>query len=153
MSTESARPSYTLSSELNSEHAAYVTSRLQEFNHMHASPLWQAPRQSAAPIQLYVLQEKDTVIGGLIGRTHAIPEWLEISVIWVAETWRQHGIGRQLIQLAEVEAKSRGCHYVRLATSTNQAPGFYLKLGYRIYGRLENCPPGETVYYFYKQLT
>lgn len=44
------------------------------------------------------------------------------------------------------------CRYARLATSDYQAPAFYRKLGYQLYGQLENCPAGETVYYFYKEL-
>ena len=50
------------------------------------------------------------------------------------------------------EAKKRGCHYARLATGDYQAPDFYRKVGYRLYGELENCPRGETVYYFCKEL-
>ena len=33
-----------------------------------------------------------------------------------------------------------------------QAPGFYSRLGYELYGTLENCPPGTTVFYFRKDL-
>jgi ribosomal protein S18 acetylase RimI-like enzyme len=40
----------------------------------------------------------------------------------------------------------------RLATSNFQAPGFYERLGYSLYGKLENCPPGETAYYYWKEL-
>ena len=54
---------------------------------------------------------------------------------------------------AEQEARRRGCRYARLATGNYQAPDFYPKLGYVLYGTLENCPAGVTVYYFYKELT
>ncbi len=56
------------------------------------------------------------------------------------------------MRAAEMEAVARGCQYARLATSDYQAPGFYAKLGYAQNGMLENCPPGETVYYFWKRL-
>jgi len=49
-------------------------------------------------------------------------------------------------------ASQRGCRYARLATSDYQAPEFYPKLGYTRYGALANCPPGETVSYFWKPL-
>ena len=91
-------------------------------------------------------------MGGLIGRTNEVPEWLEVSVIWVAEDRRGQGTGRQLMRLAEEEAKRRGCRYARLATGDYQAPDFYHKVGYRLYGELQNCPRGETVYYSCKEL-
>jgi GNAT superfamily N-acetyltransferase len=56
------------------------------------------------------------------------------------------------MERAEREALRRGCHYARLATGNFQAPVFYQKLGYTLYGTLENCPPGETVFYFWKKL-
>ena len=73
-------------------------------------------------------------------------------MIWVDETLRRQGFGRQLLERAEKEARMRDCRYARLATSDYQAPGFYQKLGYTLYGQLENCPPGETAYYFWKDL-
>ncbi|HUY77275.1 MAG TPA: GNAT family N-acetyltransferase [Ktedonobacterales bacterium] len=90
--------------------------------------------------------------GGLVGRTHAIAQWLEVSVVWVDEQARGQGMGRWLMAEAEREAIGRGCQFARLATSNFQAPGFYEKLGYALYGRLENCPPGETIFYFWKAL-
>jgi ribosomal protein S18 acetylase RimI-like enzyme len=45
-----------------------------------------------------------------------------------------------------------GCRYARLATGNYQAPAFYQKLGYTLYGTLEHCPPGETAFYFWKLL-
>ncbi len=91
-------------------------------------------------------------MGGLVGRTNEIPEWLEVSALWVAEDKRGQGIGRRLMRLAEKEGKRRGCRYARLATGDYQAPDFYRKAGYRLYGKLEDCPRGETVYYFCKEL-
>lgn len=35
---------------------------------------------------------------------------------------------------------------------TSRPPGFYERLGYSLYGKLEKCPPGETVYYYWKEL-
>jgi GNAT superfamily N-acetyltransferase len=98
------------------------------------------------------LDDKGFVVGGLIGRTNEIPEWLEVSVIWVAEDKRGQGTGHHLMGLAEEEAKRRGCRYARLATGDYQAPDFYRRVGYRLYGKLGNCPRGDTVYYFYKEL-
>jgi ribosomal protein S18 acetylase RimI-like enzyme len=68
------------------------------------------------------------------------------------ESYRRSGLGRRLMDESEDEARRLGCRYARVITSDFQAPGFYQKLGYAVYGTLENCPPGETVYYLWKQL-
>ena len=69
------------------------------------------------------------------------------------EAWRGQGFrGGGFVQQAEQEVMARGCRYARLATSDYQAPGFYEKMGYTVYGKLDNCPPGITNYYFSKAL-
>jgi GNAT superfamily N-acetyltransferase len=73
-------------------------------------------------------------------------------MIWVEARAREQGIGRELMKRAEEEALRRGCLYARTCTSDYQAPRFYEKLGYSLYGKLENCPPGETCYYYRKDL-
>ncbi|HEV2375732.1 MAG TPA: GNAT family N-acetyltransferase [Streptosporangiaceae bacterium] len=105
------------------------------------------------PVQVTILDSDGNICGGLIGRTHAIPQWLEITVIWVDAAIRGQGLGRRLITEAEGEARQRGCRYARAITSNFQGPCFYPKLGYKLYGTLENCPPGETVLYFWKDLS
>lgn len=70
----------------------------------------------------------------------------------VDEQVRRQSLGRRLMEEAEREALLRGCHYARHATGNYQAPGFYERLGYTLYGKLENCPPSETVYYYWKEL-
>ncbi len=121
------------------------------YNLAHA-PAWNVTAPEAKPLHVFVRTPSGAPLGGLIGRTHAIPFWLEVSVIWVDETVRGRGLGRQLMERAEREARRRGCRFARLATGDCQAPGFYEKLGYVVYGKLTDCPPGETVYYFRKNL-
>ena len=150
MTTSAMNPSYTFSLAVNDDRADYVTRRLIELYQAHASPLWSNPPLSPAPLHIYATDASDSVIGGLIGRTNTIPEWLEITVLWVEAHLRGRGVGRELMHVAEEEAKRRGCRYARVNTTQFQAPGFYPRLGYILYGQLDNCPQGETVYYFYK---
>lgn len=142
----------TFTLEVSDERADQVTNALREFNRPRKSPAWLNPPQPGAPLQIYALDSQGAVVGGLVGQTNEIPEWLEVSVVWVAEDRRGQGMGRHLMHLAEEEAQRRGCRYARLATGEYQAPDFYRKAGYRLYGQLEDCPRGETVYYFCKEL-
>ena len=142
---------YTLDALVSEQREDFVTAQLVAFNQAHTTAHVVEPHD-AAPLQLFALDQANAVCGGLVGRTHAIPQWLEISILWVEESARHHGLGRRLVEEAEREAYQRGCRYARLATSNFQAPGFYERLGYALYGQLENCPPGETVSYFLHEL-
>jgi GNAT superfamily N-acetyltransferase len=152
MATDAEESVYAFSFAVNDERAAYLMQQLIAFNLPHASPLWQHPPHPPAPLQLYAQDAAGTVIGGVIGRTNAIPEWLEITIVWVDATYRGHGLGRHLVHLAEAEATRRGCRHARVNTAQFQAPDFYTKLGYTCYGKLENCPQGQTISYFHKVL-
>lgn len=90
------------------------------------------------------------VLGGIIGATYW--NWLYINLMWIHEDYRRQGYGAKLLELAEAEAKKRGAAYAHLDTFSFQAPDFYRKYGYEVYGTLQNFPPGHTRYYMKKTL-
>jgi len=45
-----------------------------------------------------------------------------------------------------------GCRISHLDTFDFQAKGFYEKLGYTVFGVLEDCPEGHNRYYMSKKL-
>jgi ribosomal protein S18 acetylase RimI-like enzyme len=142
---------YVIDHSIDTQREEYITNQLVAFNRTHTTAL-ATPPITPSPLQVYVLDALRRTVGGLIGRTNSVPQWLEISVIWIEESTRGHGIGRRLMEEAEREGRQRGCRYARLVTSNFQAPEFYRKLGYIAYGTLENCPPGETNFYLWKEL-
>lgn len=77
-------------------------------------------------------------------------DWLFVNWLWVANPWRKHGIGSQLMERAEAVAREKGCRAAYLDTFTFQAPKFYEKLGYREFGRLDDFPPGHSRVWFCK---
>lgn len=77
---------------------------------------------------------------------------MEIQTLWVEESIRKLGWGRKLMLAAEAEALKRGCTLAYTNTFTWQAPQFYEKLGYTLYGKLENFPAGSELSYFCKKL-
>jgi ribosomal protein S18 acetylase RimI-like enzyme len=151
MAEADSQHQYIFDQTISEQREDYITNQLVAFNQAQSTAL-PIGQHRPLPLHLYALDQAGTVLGGLVGKTHALPLWFQISVLWVDEGMRHHGLGRQLMQQAEQEACQRGCRYARLATSNFQAPAFYEKLGYILYGTLENCPPGETVYYFWKEL-
>ena len=137
---------------LNDVHELYVEDRIRDFNRSH-SKLWEQshdPQCKEEPIHIWVLGQEDEVVGGLVARTHRLRSWLEIVTLWVREDMRGLGIGREMMSRVEAEARARGCLYAR--TATDQALGFYGKCGYLLYGKLDNCPPGTTAFYVWKDL-
>jgi ribosomal protein S18 acetylase RimI-like enzyme len=70
----------------------------------------------------------------------------------VPEAQRGAGIGRELMRRAEAEAVERGCLGAWLDTFSFQAPGFYERLGYSIFGRIDDYPPGHSRFFMRKSL-
>jgi GNAT superfamily N-acetyltransferase len=79
-------------------------------------------------------------------------EWLFVNWLWVADAYRQHGVGSKLMSDAEAAARAQGCRAAYLDTFTFQAPKFYEQLGYREFGRLNDFPPGHSRIWFSKAL-
>ena len=79
-------------------------------------------------------------------------EWLFVNWLWVADSYRKHGVGSQLMADAEAAAREHGCRAAYLDTFTFQAPKFYERLGYREFGRLDDFPPGHSRIWFSKAL-
>lgn len=99
----------------------------------------------------YVLLGPDQeIVGGVIGIVYW--DWFSIELMWVQEGLRGRGYGHQLLTLAEDEARERGARNAHLDTFSFQAPGFYEKHGYRLFGELHDFPAGHKRYYLTKQL-
>ena len=99
----------------------------------------------------FVLKAPDgEVVGGVTAATHW--NWLYIDLMWLKEGVRGQGYGRKLLQLAEEEGRRRGATHAHLDTFSFQAPGFYQKQGYEVFGELKDFPPGHTRYYLVKEL-
>jgi ribosomal protein S18 acetylase RimI-like enzyme len=146
--------SFVFDNKVDPDREAVIEGRLLSFNEQHAA-LWTQNHDGsseALPLHVYVHDRSHRLVGGVVARTHAIRSWLEILVLWIDEDFRGLGLGRKLMEEAEEEARRRGCKYARLASSDYQAPQFYESIGYISYGRLENCPPGDTAYYYWKSL-
>ena len=133
-----------LEDEPLSEDVKFLIHGLVTFNDAQAEPEnWQR-------LTLLVRDGNQDVIGGLNGYTHW--GWLFVACLWVADELRGQGIGKELIAQAEREAVERGCKHAWLDTFDFQARGFYEKLGYGVFGVLEDFPVGHSRYFLQKRL-
>ena len=109
-----------------------------------------APHPSWRSFAVVLNDSEGKVLGGLSGMTGW--GWMYIELFWLPETLRRKGHGRKLMQMAEAEARRRGCVGIHLNTASFQAPDFYLKLGYEVFAVINDYPPGHKNYYLLKRL-
>jgi GNAT superfamily N-acetyltransferase len=128
------------------DQAAYdaILTGIVAYNDIHAEP----DRQRV--LAVLVKGDAGQVVGGLWGATAW--QWLFVRLLWLPEALRGKGLGRDLLRRAEAEAVKRGCGKVWLDTYSFQARGFYEKLGYSVFGTLEDYPPGHRRYFLQKRL-
>lgn len=89
-------------------------------------------------------------VGGLWGKT--IYDWLFVELLIVPDQFRGQDIGSRILTRAEDIARERGCIGVWLDTYAFQAPGFYDKLGYEIFGTIDDHPRGSRRFFLQKRL-
>ena len=102
--------------------------------------------------QLALLLEDDSgnTLGGLWGRIGY--DWLFVEYLSVPEEHRTGGWGRKLMAEAEAIARARGLTGIWLDTYDWQARPFYEKLGFKLFGTIEDFPPGHERYFLKKKL-
>ena len=110
----------------------------------------QAGKQHGKLLCFVVRAPDGDVLGGVIGETYW--NWLYVNLMWLREDLRGQGYGQRLLAMAEEEARKRGAEYAYLDTFSFQAPEFYKKQGYEVFGTLENFPPGHQRYFMRKGL-
>lgn len=109
------------------------------------------PPYEKQELGVFVRDGDGNLLGGLTGST--LWGWLYIKLLWVDDGQRGTGLGRRLVQSAEEEAVRRGCFAAYVNTFSYQAPDFYEKLGYQVFGQLDDFPQGYQRVYLNKRLT
>ena len=100
-------------------------------------------------LSLEMVDANGKFMGGLTGSSYL--GWFYVDLLFVDEKYRGRGNGKKLLREAEAAAKKWGCRNMNLNTITFQAPGFYRKMGYRVFGKLAYAK-GNVRYFFKKKL-
>ncbi len=99
----------------------------------------------------FVVQTPDKkIVGGVSGEMNW--NWLYVDLLWVKDELRGRGFGHQLMTVIENEAKKLGATKAYLDTYSFQAPEFYKKHGYRVFGELKDFPAGHQKYFLTRDL-
>lgn len=104
------------------------------------------------PVHAFAIDDGGALLGGCVGSTEDVWHWLTIDTMWVDPRHRGQGLGTELLETVENQARDRGCRWAKLNTWEFQAPGFYAAVGYHVYGREEDYPPGHTNHLMRKDL-
>ncbi len=109
-----------------------------------------APGDGYQALTIFLRAQDGRLVGGLLGQTYW--GWLHVDILWLDDSVQRMGYGSRMLATAEGEAVRRGCRHAHLDTLSFQALDFYLKLGYAVYGVLDDLPPGCQRYFLQKQL-
>ena len=101
-------------------------------------------------VAVLIRDDAGATIGGLSGYTSY--RWMFIELLFVPEHLRGQNIGTKLMAQAEAHARSLGLVGIWLDTFSFQARPFYEKLGYSVFGTIDNYPPGGARYFLSKTL-
>ena len=100
-------------------------------------------------IKLVAKDRPGEVVGGLFAWTTL--NNLIFEYIWVDKNHRGKGLGTQLMEKMEGIAQERGCIASQAYAFSFQAPGFFEKMGYHIFGFSEGFPPPAKQFYIIKK--
>ena len=132
-------PSATIHIASDEEVRAGTLGRLlREFNYQHVGRY-----PEGQSICLNAKDEGGNLLGGFRGEIYF--HWLFINVLFVEERERGKGLGARLLSEGEARAKAKGALRSRLDTFEWQAPGFYLKHGYRELLKMPNYYQGYSL--------
>ncbi|MDP1108845.1 GNAT family N-acetyltransferase, partial [Klebsiella pneumoniae] len=82
------------------------------------------------------------ILGGITAKTTLGMAFLDL--FHLPDFLRGTGLGSQLLQAFEDEARRRGCRNAVLYTLSFQAPGFYEKHGWVRFGEIPCEPEGSS---------
>jgi GNAT superfamily N-acetyltransferase len=103
------------------------------------------------PVAFFLKTDGGEILGGLLGQIWA--QWLFIATLAVREPFRGRGYGTKLLAAAEQYALERACTDAWLSTFSFQARPLYERLGYRVFGTLEDYPNGHSLFFMSRHLS
>jgi GNAT superfamily N-acetyltransferase len=122
----------------------FLSDRINEFN-FAATQIY-----DGRELAIFVRDAEGQVVAGIYGWTWGGCGY--IDKLWVHADMRGKGYGTRLLQAAEQEISARGCFQILLSTHSFQAPEFYARLGYLVYGAIDDYPQGYKQFYLKKML-
>ena len=102
-------------------------------------------------IKLVIRDGKNQVVGGLHAWTTIYN--LLVEYVWVDEAYRNMGLGTWLLREAEMIARKNNCVASLVCPLSFQSPGFFIKMGYQLFGYSDGYPDPVRENYLIKKYT
>lgn len=137
-----------ITNQWNQEDSDYVRKKLIEYN---LTKIPEEVKHAVKEVSSILRNEEGDIVGGITGSIN----WycLHIDFLWLDESLRGKGHGKELINNIEEIAIENNCRVIQLDTFSFQAPEFYQACGYQIVGVVENHPTNwMSQYYLEKKL-
>ncbi|HML88764.1 MAG TPA: GNAT family N-acetyltransferase [Methylomusa anaerophila] len=132
----------------NEETACFIRRQLLEYNAGHVPP--DGPFVTD-PVQLALKDDDGNIVGGITATINYFRARCYIDMLWTDAKLRGQGFGTKLLQTMEQMAVAADCKIILVDTFSFQAPHFYAKRGYELYGKLDDFPGVGHSQYFYKK--
>lgn len=137
-----------ISNEWNLEDSEYIRNMVIEYN---LSILPDEVKQSSINVSHILRNDDGKIVGGITGKI--VWYHLHIDYLWVDDSLRGKGYGKELLIHIEKTARENNCRLILLDSFSFQAPDFYQKLGFKVVGIVEDHPKGYKQYYLEKRLS
>jgi GNAT superfamily N-acetyltransferase len=137
-----------ISQQWNQSDSEYVRKKLIEYN---LTKIPDEVKHAVKDVSSILRNDVGEIVGGITGKIN----WycLHIDFLWLDESLRGKGYGKELLHNIEETAKEHNCRHIQLDTFSFQAPDFYQACGYKIVGVIENTPTDNmSQYYLEKKL-
>ncbi|KAB7672673.1 GNAT family N-acetyltransferase [Bacillus sp. B1-b2] len=131
----------------NQKDSDYIRSKIVEYN---MSQIPEKLKSAFENVSFVVRDEQAKIVAGITG--HTFWHHMHIDYLWIDESVRKSGYGTKLLTEMEQLAKEKECTFIYLDTFSFQAPEFYLKHGYEVFGKLDNFAEGVEQFFFQKRL-
>ncbi|MDO8124095.1 MAG: GNAT family N-acetyltransferase [Candidatus Hermodarchaeota archaeon] len=145
--TRQGKAEFSISEDSSEESMNVLHTGLREYVLEHIGEL--RKKNPRIQINLIIKNAEGQVIGGLNGGS--ILKALYIDQLWIDERYRGQGYGKELMMVAEGIARKEGCISSLAMVYSFQAPEFFQKLGYEIFGVSDGYPKPIKEYYFVKK--
>ena len=99
----------------------------------------------------FALIDQDVMVGGITGTLES--QGFHIQGLGIDKQLRGKNFGTELMKKIEEAAIKEGAKQLTVSTQDYQAVGFYEKMGYSVFAKLEDWPfEGTTKYYMHKRV-
>ena len=120
-----------------------IAQGLAAYNTEHVGPTdWRL-------LGVLVKDSDGNTVGGIGGKSTLGVLFLDL--VYLPKALRGSGLGSRMLAMAEQEGRRRGCRSAVLYTLSFQAPEFYKKHGWRVFGEIA-CDRGASRIFMTKEL-